>query len=166
MDRDLAVQADPWKLEDAQRQRPKPEQFVGLACRCQADERDIGSLLSSGEFTNGLALSRPHRGQDLNNWRVIGRKKASAKRQKTTNERNHREMGESFLRRVWSWLRMNAGGVPNTCKSSGKVLTVCLIQRQDAAKAASNNQWWRQNHRWVSEFIKQDVRIHERRTAE
>ena len=25
---------------------------------------------------------------------------------------------QSFLWRVWSWLRTNAGGVPNTCKSS------------------------------------------------
>ena len=24
-----------------------------------------------------------------------------------------------FNMRVWSWLRMNAGGVPNTCKSNG-----------------------------------------------
>jgi len=24
--------------------------------------------------------------------------------------------------RVWSWLRMNAGGVPNTCKSNGTML--------------------------------------------
>ena len=30
-----------------------------------------------------------------------------------------RETGPALLqRRVWSWLRMNAGGVPNTCKSS------------------------------------------------
>ena len=26
-----------------------------------------------------------------------------------------------ILRRVWSWLRTNAGGVPNTCKSNGKL---------------------------------------------
>ena len=26
---------------------------------------------------------------------------------------------ENFLLRVWSWLRMNAGGVLNTCKSNG-----------------------------------------------
>ena len=25
----------------------------------------------------------------------------------------------TFFQRVWSWLRMNAGGVPNTCKSNG-----------------------------------------------
>ena len=28
----------------------------------------------------------------------------------------------NFLLRVWSWLRTNAGGVPNTCKSSDEVL--------------------------------------------
>ena len=26
--------------------------------------------------------------------------------------------GQNFNMRVWSWLRMNAGGVPNTCKSN------------------------------------------------
>ena len=26
--------------------------------------------------------------------------------------------------RVWSWLRMNAGGVPNTCKSNSLILSV------------------------------------------
>ena len=25
-----------------------------------------------------------------------------------------------YLRRVWSWLRTNAGGMPNTCKSNGR----------------------------------------------
>jgi len=35
------------------------------------------------------------------------------------------------LRRVWSWLRTNAGGVLNTCKSNGVHLRgnswVCLV---------------------------------------
>ena len=30
-------------------------------------------------------------------------------------------MGKKFLSRVRSWLRMNAGGVPNTCKSNGVI---------------------------------------------
>ena len=29
----------------------------------------------------------------------------------------------TILLRVWSWLRMNAGGVLNTCKSNGELLT-------------------------------------------
>ena len=29
------------------------------------------------------------------------------------------EENKLFNMRVWSWLRMNAGGVPNTCKSNG-----------------------------------------------
>ena len=29
---------------------------------------------------------------------------------------------DNFLLRVWSWLRMNAGGVPNTCKSNGVMM--------------------------------------------
>ena len=33
-----------------------------------------------------------------------------------------RESWDNIFLRVWSWLRMNAGGVPNTCKSSGKLL--------------------------------------------
>ena len=32
---------------------------------------------------------------------------------------NKVELIDSPLWRVWSWLRTNAGGVPNTCKSSG-----------------------------------------------
>ena len=31
-----------------------------------------------------------------------------------------------FLWRVWSWLRTNAGGVLNTCKSNGKALLLWL----------------------------------------
>ena len=31
-----------------------------------------------------------------------------------------RKWDQAFINmRVWSWLRMNAGGVPNTCKSNG-----------------------------------------------
>ena len=29
--------------------------------------------------------------------------------------------GENLKTRVWSWLRMNAGGVLNTCKSNGEM---------------------------------------------
>ena len=32
----------------------------------------------------------------------------------------HRWIANTFYQRVWSWLRMNAGGVLNTCKSNGK----------------------------------------------
>ena len=30
--------------------------------------------------------------------------------------------GKNFYSRVWSWLRMNAGGVLNTCKSNGLLM--------------------------------------------
>ena len=33
---------------------------------------------------------------------------------------NVSEETSNFNMRVWSWLRMNAGGVPNTCKSNGR----------------------------------------------
>ena len=33
--------------------------------------------------------------------------------------KNISEEMKNFNMRVWSWLRMNAGGVPNTCKSNG-----------------------------------------------
>jgi len=33
-------------------------------------------------------------------------------------ENNPALCGANFLRRVWSWLRTNAGGVPKTCKSN------------------------------------------------
>ena len=32
----------------------------------------------------------------------------------------HHWIADTFYQRVWSWLRMNAGGVLNTCKSNGK----------------------------------------------
>ena len=31
----------------------------------------------------------------------------------------HHWIADTFYQRVWSWLRMNAGGVLNTCKSNG-----------------------------------------------
>ena len=31
---------------------------------------------------------------------------------------------DEIFQRVRSWLRMNAGGVPNTCKSSGEVAEI------------------------------------------
>ena len=39
-------------------------------------------------------------------WKILGSQSLS-KKERTLNMR------------VWSWLRMNAGGVPNTCKSNG-----------------------------------------------
>ena len=36
------------------------------------------------------------------------------------------EKWNNFLWRVWSWLRTNAGGVPNTCKSNGEFRRVYL----------------------------------------
>ena len=39
------------------------------------------------------------------------------------------ETGEekTFNMRVWSWLRMNAGGVPNTCKSNGQRWNLVIL---------------------------------------
>ncbi len=39
-------------------------------------------------------------------------------------------------RRVWSWLRLNAGGRPNTCKSNGNMMKACF-------------RWWRVADGWV-----------------
>ena len=36
---------------------------------------------------------------------------------------------EIFFMRVWSWLRTNAGGVPNTCKSNEPRLSACTWSR-------------------------------------
>ena len=41
-----------------------------------------------------------------------------------------------FYRRVWSWLRLNAGGRPNTCKSNGNIGKACFS-------------WWRVADGWV-----------------
>ena len=35
----------------------------------------------------------------------------------------------NFFMRVWSWLRTNAGGVPNTCKSNEPRLSACTWSR-------------------------------------
>ena len=45
-----------------------------------------------------------------------------------------------FYMRVWSWLRMNAGGVPNTCKS------YALAQLIDGACT-----WLTMDHQWVAD---------------
>ena len=45
-----------------------------------------------------------------------------------------------FYMRVWSWLRMNAGGVPNTCKS------YALTQLIDGACT-----WLTMDHQWVAD---------------
>ena len=39
-----------------------------------------------------------------------------------------------FLLRVWSWLRMNAGGVPNTCKSSEKSWNETSVKWRDGKR--------------------------------
>ena len=41
-----------------------------------------------------------------------------------------------YYRRVWSWLRLNAGGRPNTCKSNGNIGKACFF-------------WWRVADGWV-----------------
>ena len=46
-----------------------------------------------------------------------------------------------FYMRVWSWLRMNAGGVPNTCKS------YALAQLIDGACT-----WLMMDHQWVANW--------------
>ena len=38
----------------------------------------------------------------------------------------------SNYRRVWSWLRLNAGGRPNTCKSNGNWREACFFCRRVA----------------------------------
>ena len=37
-----------------------------------------------------------------------------------SRDRKQEESNTDLQRRVWSWLRMNASGRPNTCKSNGK----------------------------------------------
>ena len=43
-------------------------------------------------------------------------------------ELNNRKIVLTFIMRVWSWLRTNAGGVPNTCKSNASFLPSACTQ--------------------------------------
>ena len=54
-----------------------------------------------------------------NSWVIIARSKLFKK----WFELPLRKFRYNFLR-VWSWLRTNAGGVPNTCKSNGVMISV------------------------------------------
>ena len=40
--------------------------------------------------------------------------------------------------RVWSWLRTNAGGMPNTCKSNGISLVVAILSNLFSGERVSN----------------------------
>ena len=49
-------------------------------------------------------------------------KKALQKVKTNVSIQNWANQFSEFISRVWSWLRTNAGGVPNTCKSSENLL--------------------------------------------
>ena len=67
------------------------------------------------QINSNATLKIPKREfQRTNFWRQ--------KRPKSSKKESQRKTGGMKRRinmRVWSWLRMNAGGVPNTCKSNG-----------------------------------------------
>ena len=52
---------------------------------------------------------------------VVKSRKSESSEMETSKERlkPFRKEGKTYNMRVRSWLRMNAGGVPNTCKSNG-----------------------------------------------
>ena len=59
--------------------------------------------------------------KDSNDWSL----KTESKQQRIVKKHSKKKLvlqqrvkETQTLLRVWSWLRMNAGGVPNTCKSS------------------------------------------------
>ena len=69
---------------------------------------------------------------------------------------------------------MNAGGVPNTCKSSGKAFTVCLNGETGRGSFVRNFRILKRSDELRSapiqlkaeEEFKESVKVHERRTAE
>ena len=61
-----------------------------------------------------------------------GTKKRSAEGESWRSTKNQ----NLYFRRVWSWLRLNAGGRPNTCKSNGNMKKACFF-------------WWRVADGWV-----------------
>ena len=63
-------------------------------------------------------------------WSFVGQRSFSLNSWKLDYSDQWKWFGQQFdccldtiLLRVWSWLRMNAGGVLNTCKSNGEPLT-------------------------------------------
>ena len=49
---------------------------------------------------------------------------------------------EDINLRVWSWLRTNAGGVPNTCKSSGVLQWISFgIEAEELSGGRVSNAW-------------------------
>ena len=79
-------------------------------------------------------LSQTTTTENLDNWTVMQSRKflKRTKRTRLTDEPKNSKRERSRRKtkaivqtvdrlnmRVWSWLRMNAGGVPNTCKSNG-----------------------------------------------
>ena len=72
----------------------------------------------------------------INNWRVV------RKRKQTNRIKLHESVIwiEVYLRRVWSWLRMNAGGVLNTCKSNVRIAIF------ESGKRVSNT--WEPASKW------------------
>ena len=84
---------------------------------------------------NAIIYKSPKYGRQAEPWklnnnqkRMCGRafleREAFAKSKNnflTTNRKSQSAFSIKLYWRVWSWLRTNAGGVPNTCKSSEEI---------------------------------------------
>ena len=74
-------------------------------------------------FWNGYAVKNDFSKAkpEENTWCIVeGFNEANEVFNKYTNKKCARVV--TILSRVWSWLRTNAGGVPNTCKSNEKFI--------------------------------------------
>ena len=70
-----------------------------------------------------------------NSWVIIARSKLFKKWFEPRKRFRY-----NFLR-VWSWLRTNAGGVPNTCKSNGVILRGHLVANGWVTREKPASQW-------------------------
>ena len=76
------------------------------------EERQLSTSFSKSDEQANETTSHPT-GESTSTYRSDGSKV------RTAPERGITRPVISFERRVRSWLRMNAGGAPNTCKSNG-----------------------------------------------
>ena len=59
---------------------------------------------------------------------AISKKDNDSDKKESSSEKQKLSVKELEIQTIWSWLRMNAGGVPNTCKSSEKLITDASVE--------------------------------------
>ena len=116
---------DHWKLSNSLKSETQACGFWSLTSRCRKTMTSVFSSVKTLTGQGGTSKIRPLCYPNFNNWTVIGSNNSVDSVKNPYNL--HSQEWKIFLRRVWSWLRMNAGGVPNTCKSNGDFSNGILV---------------------------------------